>query len=200
MQTIPDVFVIETLNFDDEAKDRFEGKIISHILNLHGKKSKYYYIRTKKELNEIAKKFGQSMYRYLHLSCHGNETSMATTLDFIKFSELGSILRPHLEKRRLFISACEMVNEHLSEAIIPKSGCYSIIGPNESIAFSDAAIFWPSFYHLMFRHNADAMKRDDLIKHLDRVSGLYDLSISYYSSSRSSKTGYKAKHFGMRAL
>jgi hypothetical protein len=197
METIPDVFVVETLKFDDEEKDRFEGKMISHILNLHGKKSKYYYIRTKKELREIAKRFGQSTYRYLHLSCHGNESSMATTLDSIDFSELGSILRPHLEKRRLFVSACEMVNESLAEAVIPKSGCYSIIGPNESVAFSDAAIFWPSFYHLMFRHNTDAMKRADLLKHLSSVSQLYDLRISYFSSSRSSRAGYKAKYFGM---
>jgi len=200
MQTIPDVFIVETLEFDDEAKDRLEGKMISHILNLHGKKSKYYYIRTKKELKEIARKFGQSGYRYLHLSCHGNATSMATTLDSIEFSELGRILRPQLEKRRLFVSACEMVNEHLAEAVIPKSGCYSIIGPNESIAFSDAAIFWPSFYHLMFRHNADAMKRADLIKHLKSVCELFGLRISYFSASRSSRTGYKVKHFGIEDL
>jgi hypothetical protein len=46
----PNVFIIESLKFSDEKKDRFEGKILSQILHLGGKESKYYYIRTEKEL------------------------------------------------------------------------------------------------------------------------------------------------------
>jgi len=195
MQTRPDVFIIESLRFDDEAKDRFEGKMISHILNMHGKNSRYYYIRTKKEFKRVVNIFGQSACRYLHLSCHGDTNAMATTLDNIGFRELGTILRPHLEKRRLFVSACEMVNENLAETVIPKSGCYSIIGPNETVAFSDAAIFWASFYHLMFKYNTAAMKRAGLLKYLKRVSELYGLRISYFSCSEDRKTGYKVVCF-----
>jgi len=50
--TVPEVFIIESLKFDDEANDRYEGKIISNILHLNEKNSKYYYIRTKRELEE----------------------------------------------------------------------------------------------------------------------------------------------------
>ena len=92
MLTKPEVFIVESLRFKDEDKDKFEGKMISHILNLHGKKSRYYYIRTKKELESVIRKFGSSQYRYLHLSCHGNESTMATTLDHVSFKELGAML------------------------------------------------------------------------------------------------------------
>lgn len=200
MKTKPEVFVIESLDFDDEAKDRFEGKMITHILNLHEKSSQYFYIRTKKELKAVLKKFGESEYRYLHLSCHGNSSAMATTLDLIRFEELGDMLRPYLDKRRVFVSACEMVNDELARSIIPNSGCYSVIGPCKPIAFSDAAIFWSALYHLMFRYDATAMKRTDILKYIGGISELLQVDISYFSASRSSKSKYKVKHFRQNGL
>jgi hypothetical protein len=70
--TIPEVFIVESLRFHDEEKDYYEGQIISDILRLNKKQSKYYYIRTKKELRAVLDKFRDSNYRYLHLSCHAN--------------------------------------------------------------------------------------------------------------------------------
>lgn len=148
MTTIPEVFIVESLGFDDEYHNRFEGKIITNILDLNGKSSKYYYIRTERELVEIAQIFYESNYRYLHLSCHGSSKSMATTLDEIPFNRLGEILGPYIRKRRLFVSACEMVNTDLARAIIPRSNCYSIIGPSVDVTFSDSAILWASFLSL----------------------------------------------------
>ena len=58
-----------------------------------------------------------------------------TNQDEIDFKNLGTILRPHLKGRRL--SACAMVHRDLAKAIIPQSGCNSIIGPNEDIRFTD---------------------------------------------------------------
>jgi hypothetical protein len=45
-----EVFIIETLEFNEERKNRFEGRIISDILALGGKRCEYRYIRTKREL------------------------------------------------------------------------------------------------------------------------------------------------------
>ncbi len=39
----PNVFISESLRFEDEAAERLEGKFISHILKLNDKKSKCYY-------------------------------------------------------------------------------------------------------------------------------------------------------------
>jgi len=189
--TKPEVFIIESLRFDDEKNNRYEAKIISNILELNEKNSEYYYIRTKRELREVVGIFHESEYRYLHLSCHGSPKSMATTLDQIAFAELGEILRPCMKKRRLFVSACKMVNSELAEAIIPGSGCYSVVGPSQDVAFSDAAILWASFYHLMFTHDSCAMRRSELLKHCRHVATLFGVPLSYYSSSRSAESGFK---------
>ena len=134
--TIPEVFIIESLKLEDEEKRRQEGEIISRILNLSGKtKTKYYYIRTKRELDEITDIFDDSRYRYLHISCHANDLSMSTTFDEIEYSELGEMLAPCLDRRRIFVSACEMSNYKLAKELLYNTGCYSLIGPSRPINF-----------------------------------------------------------------
>src|SRR4051794_9671160 len=81
--TKPEVFIIESLDLDDEKEQRFEGKIISQILALSGKQCEYYYIRTRREFEEMLKQFANSGYRYLHLSCHGSSRALQTTYDAI---------------------------------------------------------------------------------------------------------------------
>ncbi len=69
-KSIPEVFIIESLHFDDENESRYEGSFLSQILHLGGKKPLYYYIRTKRELTEVLRIFKASGYRYLHFSYH----------------------------------------------------------------------------------------------------------------------------------
>ena len=190
MSTKPEVFVIESLDPDDEGNGRFEGMIIAQMLRLHGKVCKYRYVRTPKAFRRAVKQFGESQYRYLHLSCHGDTTGMCTTnQDEIDFDEMGKILKPHLAGRRLFVSACEMVQMDLAQAIIPQSGCFSVIGPNEKVRFTDAAILWSSLYHLMFSRNSEAMKRADLLAFLRQTSKLFQVSMSFFSKSASARHG-----------
>lgn len=190
VSTEPDVFVIESLDPDDEGNGRFEGAIISRILGLHGKVCKYRYVRTRKKFESAVKQFAKSRYRYLHISCHADTEGMCTTdQEGIDFDELAEILNPHLAGRRLFLSACEMVHMDLAKAIIPESGCFSVIGPNERVRFTDAAILWSALYHLMFSHNSDAMKRAELLAFLRRTSKLFRVNMSYFSKSASSRYG-----------
>jgi hypothetical protein len=182
---------VESLDFDDEKNGRLEGKFLSKILHLGRKESIYYYIRTKKELEEVLEKFKESEYRYLHLSCHWNETAIFTTLDQISFSELNRITKPYLRNRRLFISACCAVNDEIARTLIPSSKCLSIIDPAENIAFNDAAIIWASFYHLVFKENTKKMKRTNILSNLKKVAKTFDVSLNYYSISRTEKAGFK---------
>lgn len=178
--TIPEVFIIESLRFADEERGYYEGQIISDILRLNQKQSKYYYIRTKKELRAVLEKFRDSNYRYLHLSCHANNKEMATTLDSIPFDELSTLLKPYLRERRLFVSACEMVNINLGKLLLPGSGCFSLMGPATRIAFSDAAIIWASLYHLMFNHAPDIMKRNILLLYGKRLTTIFGTPLNFY--------------------
>jgi len=67
-KTKPQVFIIESLNFDDEAEELYKGKAISQMLALSGKECLYVYIRTRAELEAVLEQFWDSRYRYLHLS------------------------------------------------------------------------------------------------------------------------------------
>ncbi len=189
--TEPSVFIIESLTFEDEQKERFEGKFLSHILKLGGIKTQYFYIRTKKEFKEVLNKFYDSKYRYLHISCHGDRKSLAFTLDDITHEEFGQLTEVYLYKKRLFLSACSATNRHLAEKVIPKSSCFSVIGPASDIAFDDAAIIWASFYHLIFKANGRAMKRNDILPTLKTLVKTFDVGMNYYSISKSRKSGVK---------
>ena len=193
----PEVFIIESLSFDNEKEKLYEGKIISQIIHLSDKESIYYYIRTKSELEEVLQLFWESEYRYLHISCHGNKTSMSTTLDIIPFEELSELLEPFLESRRLFLSACSMTNRNFAKAIIPPSDCLSIIGPTKTVNFNDAAILWSSFYHLMFRDNSKAMKRSTILQNLKNVAQMYKVPLNYYSKNTRRKLGYSHKRINV---
>ncbi|MBB5034250.1 hypothetical protein [Prosthecobacter vanneervenii] len=190
--THPEVFIIESLNPDDERASRFEGRIISDILHLSGKQCEYRYIRTKRELMWAVQTFIDSDFRYLHISSHGNPTTMFTTLDTLPFADFAQIVRPALRNRRLFISACSMTNTALADAIMPGSGCYSLIGPRKDVYFADAALLWASFYHLMFKRNEAAMKRADIIDTVHSVASTFDVPLRYYSASNDVK-GYKTR-------
>ena len=83
---------------DLEKYFKYEGTFLSQILHLGMKKSEYYYFRTKKELRKILRIFRDSEYRYLHLSCHGDENSFATTLESIEIDEFSRIVKPFLDQ------------------------------------------------------------------------------------------------------
>jgi hypothetical protein len=191
-ETIPELFIIESLTLDDEENARQEGEILSRMLRLAGKtRTKYFNIRTKRELEEIVALFDESRYRYLHLSCHANDSEMGTTFDTVSFKQLGAMLRPCLEKRRVFVSACEMANLRLANLLLPGSGCRSLVGPARDINFDDAAAFWVSFYHLMFRANEGGMGRKDLEWCITDLAALYGEPVNYFTASRSAKQGFK---------
>jgi hypothetical protein len=193
MTTKPEVFIIESLRFKDEKDKTFEGEILSKILALSGKTCEYYYIRTQRELGHVLKLFALSGYRYLHLSCHGSSTGMATTLDSLTFPELAQLATPHLDGRRLFISACSMVNDRLARAIMPQSRCSSILGPTQTVNFDDAAILWASLYHVLFAEDATAIKRQTLTIKAQEVADMYRVKLRYFTRDSTSKNGYTAK-------
>jgi hypothetical protein len=191
MKSKPRVFIVESLRFPDEEANLFEGKIISQILTLSGSKAKYTYLRTKKELEQVVDQFEESRYRYLHVSCHGNKNGISLTLDDMSFDDLGKVLAPCLDNRRVFFSSCEVMNERLAKALLTKTGCNSVIGPHKSINFDRAAIYWASFYHLMLRDEATAMKRDRLKAHTASLQTLFGVNMRYFSASKSADSGFK---------
>lgn len=198
-KTEANLFIIESLSFDDEQKNRYEGRLLSQILHLGGKESAYCYIQTEDELKKTLRLFEVSKYRYLHLSCHGNENSIYTTLDEIPFSKLGKLLKSYLRNKRLFISACSAVSDDLAKAVIPSSGCRSIMGPTIDVLYSDAAIIWASFYHLVFTKDPLRMKKRGILSAMRAVVETFGVPVDLYSKSESAKKGYKKTRIGRKS-
>jgi hypothetical protein len=186
-RTTPNVFIIESLKLEDESDGHFEGRFLEHILKLAGREVRYFYIRTRKEFIEILDQFETSRFRYLHISCHGNRNGIALTFDELSINELAADVVPYLDERRLFLSACEIVTPSLAKALLRHSGCYSVIGPSRPVYFDEAALFWASLYHFLFRTEATAVKRLDLQKNLRRLSTIFDLGMKYYAASSNNK-------------
>ena len=170
-----------------------EGEFISQILHLGDIPSKYYYIRTKKELIKVLEIFEESEFRYLHISCHGSSSSIETTIDSIPFHEIGEIMRPYLSHKRLFISACSTVNKKLATELFKNKRFYSIIGPKKDIYISDAAIFWASFYHLILED--EKMNYENLSKKLRQLAKLYNIPMNYFHKNRNVDKGFKLSKF-----
>jgi len=178
-KTRPGVFIIESLKLSDEKKIRFEGKILRDILLLSGKEVEYWYVRTWKELTEgIFQRFYDSGLRYLHLSCHGNDESVCLTFDTVPFQEFGQEIQSYLPNRRLFVSACQVVNKAFAKAANPDEECYSIIGPEGEIGFDDAVVMWASFYHLMLR-NSKAMRAKEIRATLRSLEDIFGEKFVY---------------------
>jgi hypothetical protein len=178
-KTRPGVFIIESLDFEDEKNKRFEGQILRDMLILSRKEVEYWYVRTWKELtDDIFQRFYDSNLRYLHLSCHGNSTDISLTLDTVPFQEFGEEIRNYLPNRRLFVSACEVVNQEFSRAVNPDESCYSIIGPRDDIRFDDATVIWASFYHLMLR-DSTVMRSKEIRETLKRLEDMFGQKFLY---------------------
>ena len=171
------VFIIESLYASDERLKRFEGDILKRTLALCGKRAKYKYVRSRKQLRAALGRFKASRMRYLHISCHGDKTSIATTHGSLSFDEFASLIRPYLRGRRLFLSACLATNETLAAKVFPDSGCRSLAGPKGKPPFRDSVVMWALFYNLMFRQklkdplkNPHGMSREHIELSLSIVS------------------------------
>jgi hypothetical protein len=174
--TIPEVYIIETLDIADEEHRR-EGEVVRKVLSMAGKSPRYCYVRTAKELKYFAKDFGESGYRYLHISCHGNVGLFGTTFDRLSDVQFADIVGPHLDRRRLFLSTCLAATSEFAQLIFDRSSCFSVAGPVGKIDFTDAALFWSMFYHLMFRSNEHAMSKNRILENIGKAATCIDEKI-----------------------
>lgn len=178
--TVPQVFIIESLELVDEAKERREGAVLAAVLKMCGKNPLYYYIRTRAELELMAEEFEASGYRYLHISSHGGDTSLETTLDSVSYQDFAKVFANKLKDRRLFVSACSAGNELFAELVGSKNkDVISIAAPSTDIQFDHAVAFWSSFYVKTFSLNAKSMNSDRIIEVMKPLAKLFSAPIHF---------------------
>jgi hypothetical protein len=183
----PEVFIIESLKLNDEKKRR-EGAILADVLRMCGKKPIYYYIRTKAELELMAKEFKISGYRYLHISCHGTKDSLETTLDPVTYKDFAEIFKDKLKNRRLFVSACSVGNESFTKLVHCKNkGIISIAAPSDNIPFDHAVAFWSSFYVKTFSIEKESMSSSCIKDVIEPLATLFSAPMHFASRNHKKK-------------
>lgn len=180
METTPEVFLIESNSAKNEKARWSEGQIITDLLRMMNKKVEYRYIRTRKELDHMARQFERSGFRYLHLACHGGDGSFWLTYDRVPYEVFATILGLVLTDRRLFLSACEIATVPLAREIYKMSKPYSITGPTCEISFSEAAVVWASLYSLLFKNDPTSIKGGVMRTFLWKLCKLHDVAFAHF--------------------
>jgi hypothetical protein len=170
-RTTPTVCIVESLDFLQEGSLK-EGEIISRTLRLSEKPAHYTYLRSSDEMKAFVKEFGQSEHRYLHVSCHGNASTFFTTTGRMSAVDFAELLAPHVDNRRVFLSACQAAQSEFAKSLLSNSECWSVLAPVDNIYFDDAAIFWSAFYHIMFKDNPDSMNRSGIERTVKKCADL----------------------------
>lgn len=195
--TQPETFILESLSPDDEANQRLDGKVLYEVLRLQGKNPIYYYFRTQTELIRFADIFRQSGYRYLHLSCHGDETKLQFTFGQTDYETFAKIFEKKLNNRRLFISGCSLGNSVFADALFAKSGgMYSVTAPTKKVFFSQTTSFWPAFYYMMHAWDSTAMKQERLRPVLERLTEIFEMPLAHYRKNSAKKGAVDELLFG----
>jgi hypothetical protein len=171
------VYIIEFLRSDDYT----DGDNLHEILKLSLIPTKYEWIETKDEFIHALKNFSKSKYRYLHISCHADETGLEINSDKITNLELQKMTKGKLDNKRLFLSACKGANRDLASRIISKNNAFSLVGIPTNLNFDKSALFWPSFYHLVNEIDANRMKRFQIIDVIKNLVELFNIPVDYYS-------------------
>lgn len=186
----PEVFIIESLKFDEEADYR-EGQMIYQSLRMYLKNPLYHYVRTISEFKHFIGEFGKSDYRYLHISCHGSKNGVCTTLESMNTECFAKIVGPVLDRKRLFLSTCLASTQAMADAVFANGGCTSLAGPEREIHFDDSVILWTSFYHLMFKTNNEEMKRENIKQVMTKCASLVDQKMNFYTPRARGAAAYK---------
>lgn len=177
--TKPEVFIIESLKFEEEDDYR-EGEMIYRSLRMSLKDPAYRYVRTVTEFEHFIDEFDKSAYRYLHVSCHGSKGGLSTTLESMTIDDFAAIVGPVLDGRRLFLSTCLASTPAMAKAVFEHGRCTSLAGPVGKINFDDSVILWTSFYHLMFKADSKKMQRSQIRQTLARSAGLVRERVNFY--------------------
>lgn len=170
------VFIIESLR----STDFCDGDSLNEILKLSQINSIYRWVECKEGLINAINEFKKSEYRYLHFSFHADYLRIELTNEGLSNSEFARILGNSLKNKRVFFSSCKGGNRELAVKLI-SNGVYSSIGTPNNIRFDKAALFCPSFYHIINEHNIDTIKKSDLNVVLKGCSKLFKVPINYYS-------------------
>lgn len=169
------VFIVENLR----GADFFDGENLHEILELSKIKNVYREVVDKDDFIASINEFKKSNLRYLHISCHADMDGIEINGEEITNLELFKIFKNKISKKRIFLSACKGGNRNIATAVA-KCGGQSVVGTPINLKFDKAALFWPSFYHVINCADSSTMNKNSISSTLKKCVDLFEIPINYY--------------------
>lgn len=169
------VFIIENLR----GEDFFDGENLHEILELSRIKNIYREVLDKDDFITAINEFKESNLRYLHISCHADMDGIEINGEEITNLELLKIFKNKITRKRIFLSACKGGNRNIATAVA-ECGGQSVIGTPTDLHFDKAALFWPSFYHVINCADTSKMNKHGISSTLKKCVDLFEIPINYY--------------------
>jgi hypothetical protein len=171
------VYIVESIQLVDMHSDLLQCKRLSEMLSLTGTPAGYAVAFSE---NELFQKISSGVFEFsaktslfpiLHLIAHGNPTGIVLFDGTnITWSRLGQLLDPFFSMNNgggmLCMSSCHGLNA--CGMALKGSLFHSIIGAKGSIGFSDSAVAFASFYHLL----AKDLKLPNAVDGMNAACGL----------------------------
>jgi hypothetical protein len=220
----PAVFVIESPGPRDVLDGRVEGEALSAALRLADITSSYYRVENLEMLRECFSRIiiatrtqtrflpGQTPQQTLfvphfHFSAHGNENGLGLTSgEFIGWEILRTLLieyacatgRVSDKGACLFpiaLSTCKGAHAGKMFASGAPQPCIAVVGPTESVAWSDSLTAYVVFYHL---HITKGMQAQQAVAMMNQAAGLQDVfKCHLYNRTGSAEPGATGDGGGM---
>ena len=179
------VYIIEFLRADDKY---FDGEALHEIIQLSGIPTEYKWADTVEDFKRFLKDFKKKNFRYLHISCHADETGLEINGGDILNEEFQDLTKGYLENKRVFLSACKGANRDLASRVIVGNNAWSLLGIPINLRFDKSALFWPAFYHLINEIDTRKMVRRDIEETVKKCVDLFSVPANFYARIGASKT------------
>lgn len=206
IRKISKIYIIESQSPNDILRNRTEGKALSASLDLAEIANQYFQVINDECLNHCLEiicedinslKDKDLVAPFIHISAHGNEDGFALTsgefIDWATFSvkvdrinELVGKLqifpdKPHIKISLLnyCFSTCKGYNAIKLQGESKENKFSSIIGPIESVDWSDSLLAFMSLYHQIFYKTQKASKAVEIMNTTTGLDNVFKISMGY---------------------
>lgn len=161
------VYIIESPSEDDLLDGRTEGKTLTESLHLSNIKGRYSLVTSRQSLEKaLTSRFYEAINTFpndppiFHFSMHGNRQGIALTNgEFVSWAELWKFLEPINDALSggllICMSSCSgSFGSIMAMDQTIKKPFWALIGNTQEAEWSDAAVAYVTFYHLIFKNVA----------------------------------------------
>lgn len=180
-ELIHDFYIIESLK-EDDIKD---GQIFSDSLDSIKKVPIYECVESFKDLKKALENFEKSNYKYLLISCHGDEENLELSHEKINSYDLND-LNINFKQRRIFMSSCKGGSYIFAKYFI-RNGAYSVVGTPNKLDQIIATGMWTTMLIIFERLSGTVLKYSEINKVSKLMTEVYQITLHYYSFIRNKK-------------